>query len=70
MVRSTFHKVGDRYVVEVPKDEVDRLGLTDGQQVEMQLAPLDAKDIPDEELRQIVARLVETHREALDYLAK
>ena len=68
MVKSTFHRESDRYVVEVPKDEDDRLGLVDGQQVEMELAPIDAVGIPDDELRQIIDRLVETHLEALDYL--
>ncbi|HWV24377.1 MAG TPA: hypothetical protein VNZ58_09300 [Thermomicrobiales bacterium] len=70
MVTVKLQRKDDQWVVILPNDEIDRLGLNDGQSVEVQINPaLEAS----ERLRRIDAIMddvVVEYREAFEYLAR
>lgn len=70
MAPITLHKEGDSWILEVPEDQIDRLGLDDGQK--LQIAVRSAS--PDAERRQridaIMDEVVVEYREAFEYLAR
>jgi bifunctional DNA-binding transcriptional regulator/antitoxin component of YhaV-PrlF toxin-antitoxin module len=46
MIEATLRKVGDEYQVTIPHDEVERLGLAEGQKVAVNLSsPGEAPDV-------------------------
>ena len=70
MAHITLHKEGDIWILEVPEDQIGRLGLDDGQQ--LQIAVRSAT--PDAERQQridaIMDEVVVEYREAFEYLAQ
>ena len=71
MVTATLRKVGSHYEVELPEEEVRRLGLTEGQVVTVDVRPVERKDGPRlrEGLREAFEVELERGREGLEYLA-
>jgi antitoxin component of MazEF toxin-antitoxin module len=59
MITQRLRKSGNSYVVTIPKDEVDRLGLREGQMVALDVTPLELKPVLRPELAQIVQRTSE-----------
>lgn len=70
MVSGTLHKEGDRWIVVLPDDEINELGLREGQELELSLSKPKRDDGLDPEIETIARRIIRDHREALDYLAK
>lgn len=68
MVRQQVRKSGNSLVVTIPKQEVDRLGLKDGQFVEMQLTPLELRPVLPPDLNDALDALWPRLDPALDYL--
>jgi hypothetical protein len=55
----------------VPEEEITRLGLGEGQSVNVDLTPtLDDTEALDPNLKAIATRIIREHREALDYLSQ
>jgi antitoxin component of MazEF toxin-antitoxin module len=59
MIQQQVRKSGNSYVVTIPKTEMDRLNLREGQMVAIELTPLELKPV----LRPELARIVEETRE-------
>lgn len=70
MVTGTLRKDGEHWVVDLPKEEIERLGLGEGQRVEVSVSPM----MSDAERRQridaIMDDVVVEYREAFEYLAR
>jgi antitoxin component of MazEF toxin-antitoxin module len=69
VITQQLRKVGNSYVVTVPKDEVERRGWHEGQLLALQLTELEVRPILRPELREIVDELLDEHEDALRYLA-
>ncbi len=69
MFTRELRKVGNSYVVTVPKDEVERQGWHEGQLLAVQLTALEVRPVLRPELREIVDELLDEHEDALRYLA-
>lgn len=52
MIQQQLRKSGNSYVVTIPKDEVQRLGLTEGQFVAIEVTPLEVHPVLKPELRE------------------
>jgi antitoxin component of MazEF toxin-antitoxin module len=70
MVTVTLHKEGDRWIVELPNYEIERLGLDEGQRVELDVR----LPLSDSDRRQLIDRIMDhvvvEYREAFEYLAR
>jgi putative addiction module antidote len=69
MIAQQLRKVGNSYVVTIPKDEVERRGWQEGQLLALQLTELQVRPILRPELQEIVDELLDEHQDALRYLA-
>ena len=69
MIAQQFRKVGNRYVVTVPNDEVERRGLQEGQLLPVQLSALEVRLVLADDLREAIEERWERNEEALRYLA-
>lgn len=68
MVRAIVHKEDDRYLLEISSAEGEEAGLEDGQELMVSFKPIRV-EMTEEEFDVMVRRIIEEHREALDYLA-
>jgi putative addiction module antidote len=69
MIQQKLRKVGNSYVVTIPKDEVERLGLHEGSLVGLEVVRLDVSPVLSPELQAIFDETWERNEEALRYLA-
>jgi antitoxin component of MazEF toxin-antitoxin module len=69
MIAQQLRKVGNSYVVTVPKDEVERRGWQEGQLLAVQLTPLEVRPVLGDDLREAIEERWERNEEALRYLA-
>jgi antitoxin component of MazEF toxin-antitoxin module len=69
VITQQLRKVGNSYVVTVPKDEVERRGWQEGQLLALQLTALEVRPVLRPELQDIVDELLDEHEDALRYLA-
>jgi len=70
MITQQLRKVGNSYVVTVPKEEVERRGWQEGQLLALQLTALEVRPVLRPELQEIVDELLDEHEDALRYLAR
>lgn len=70
LITQQLRKVGNSYVVTVPKDEVERRGWQEGQLLALQLTQLEVRPVLRPELQNIVDQLLDEHEDALRYLAE
>ena len=70
MITQQLRKVGNSYVVTVPKDEVERQGWQEGQLLAVQLSALELRPVLRRDLQEIVDELLDEHQDALRYLAE
>jgi antitoxin component of MazEF toxin-antitoxin module len=68
MIQQQIRKSGNSYVVTIPKSEMERLGLREGQMVALDLTPLEVKPILSPELAQIVEEIREDSTPVMQYL--
>jgi antitoxin component of MazEF toxin-antitoxin module len=61
MITQQLRKSGNSYIVTIPKDEVDRLGLREGQMVALDVTPMEMKPV----LRPELAKIVEEGRDVI-----
>jgi antitoxin component of MazEF toxin-antitoxin module len=69
MITQQLRKVGNSYVVTVPKEEVERRGWQEGQLLAVQLTPLEVRPILGDDLREAIEERWDRNEEALRYLA-
>jgi antitoxin component of MazEF toxin-antitoxin module len=69
VIAQQLRKVGNSYVVTVPKDEVERRGWQEGQLLAVQLSALEVRPVLGDDLREAIEERWERNEEALRYLA-
>ncbi len=69
MITQQLRKVGNSYVVTVPKDEVERRGWREGQLLALQLTALEVRPVLGDDLREAIEERWDRNEEALRYLA-
>lgn len=70
MVTVKLQKKNDDWIIVVPNDEVERLGLDEGQSLNLQIAPTMDDAERKKRIKEIMDVAVVEYREALEYLAK
>lgn len=65
----TLRKSGNSIVVTIPREELDRVGVQIGEQVSLEIRPVDIRPRLAADLRTAAEIELENSREALDYLA-
>ena len=69
MITQKLRKVGNSYVVTIPKDEVERRHLTEGQLLMVEIQPVEVRPVMSEAVREAFERSWEEHEEGYRYLA-
>ena len=69
MITQQLRKVGNSYVVTVPKEEVERRGWQEGQLLAVQLTELEVRPVLGDDLREAIEERWDRNVEALRYLA-
>ena len=69
MIQQQLRKVGNSFVVTVPKEEVERRGWQEGQLLAVELTEMELRPALRPELRQILDAGWERNEAALRYLA-
>ena len=69
MITQQLRKVGNSYVVTVPKEEVERRGWQEGQLLALQLTELEVRPVLGDDLREAIEERWDRNEEALRYLA-
>ena len=69
MITQQLRKVGNSYVVTVPKEEVERRGWHGGQLLALQLTALEVRPVLGDDLREAIEERWDRNVEALRYLA-
>ncbi len=69
MITQQLRKVGNSYVVTVPKEEVERRGWQEGQLLALQLTALEVRPVLGDDLREAIEERWDRNVEALRYLA-
>ncbi|MBI3980115.1 MAG: hypothetical protein HY331_18225 [Chloroflexi bacterium] len=69
MIQQKLRKVGNSYVVTIPKEEVERRGLREGQLLAVQIAPLEVRPALTPELREAFEASWRRNERGYRYLA-
>jgi antitoxin component of MazEF toxin-antitoxin module len=69
MISGKLRKSGNSFIVTVPRAEVERLGLTEGQMVSVEVHPLEVRPALTPELREAFEASWERNEEGYRYLA-
>lgn len=69
MIQQKLRKVGNSYVVTIPKDEVERLGIEEGQMLAVEIQPLELRPVMRPEVREAFERSWNRSEKAYRYLA-
>ena len=70
MISGKLRKSGNSFIVTVPRKEVERLGLVEGQLVTIEVRPAEIRPTLPADLRDAFQTEFEHGREALRYLAE
>jgi antitoxin component of MazEF toxin-antitoxin module len=65
----TLRKSGNSVVVSIPREELERIGVQIGDQVSVEIRPVDIQPLLAADLTAAAEVELERSREALDYLA-
>jgi antitoxin component of MazEF toxin-antitoxin module len=69
MIQQRLRKVGNSYVVTIPKDEVERRGLREGALLGLEITPLEIRPVLRPELREALEASWARSEPAYRYLA-
>ncbi|MHB8628059.1 MAG: AbrB/MazE/SpoVT family DNA-binding domain-containing protein [Aggregatilineales bacterium] len=69
MITQKLRKVGNSYVVTIPKEEVERRQLTEGQLLIIEIQPAEVRPVMSPEVLEAFERSWEKHEDAYRYLA-
>lgn len=70
MFTAKLRRSGNSFIVTVPRDEIERMGLEEGQLVMLEVRPAEVRPVLAADLREAFDIEFERGREALDYLAR
>lgn len=70
MVTGTLHREEGRWILVLPDDEIDKLGLQEGQELEVTVSERKRDYGLDPDIETIASRIIRDHREAQDHLAE
>jgi antitoxin component of MazEF toxin-antitoxin module len=70
MIQQKLRKVGNSYVVTIPKEEVRRRGLREGQLLAVEIQPLEVRPTLRPELREAFEESWARHEATYRYLAQ
>ncbi len=70
MIWQKLRKVGNSYVVTIPKDEVERLKLQEGQMLAIEVSPAEIRPVPSAELREAFEESWKRNEATYRYLAE
>jgi antitoxin component of MazEF toxin-antitoxin module len=68
VIQQKLRKVGNSYVVTIPRSEIERQHLTEGQLVAVEIQPLDVQPRLRDELREAIVRTWKEDEPAYRYL--
>ena len=69
MIQQQLRKVGNSFVVTIPKEEVERLQLTDGQFLGVEITPMEIRPLLRPEIRAALEETWDEDLEAYHFLA-
>jgi antitoxin component of MazEF toxin-antitoxin module len=69
MITGKLRKSGNSYIVTVPRDEIERLNLTEGQLVALEVRPVEVRPVLTPELREAFEASWERNEAGYLYLA-
>lgn len=69
MIQQKLRKVGNSYVVTIPKDEVDRRGLCEGQLLAIEIEPVEVVPMMSPEVLRAFEESWARNEDAYRYLA-
>ncbi|MGH2352146.1 MAG: AbrB/MazE/SpoVT family DNA-binding domain-containing protein [Chloroflexota bacterium] len=69
MITQKLRKVGNSYVVTIPKDEVERRGLREGQLLAVEVQPMEVRPMLAPDLRAAIEETWQQDEPAYRYLA-
>jgi antitoxin component of MazEF toxin-antitoxin module len=69
MVYQKLRKSGNSFIVTIPKDEIDRLNLQEGQMLAIDVHPAELRPILSDELREAIEESWKRHEAGYRYLA-
>jgi antitoxin component of MazEF toxin-antitoxin module len=70
MISGKLRKSGNSFIVTVPRDEVERLGLTEGQMVTVEVRPAEVRPVLAADLREAFDIEFRQGQAGLRYLAE
>jgi len=70
MISGKLRKSGNSFVVTIPRDEIDRLGLSEGQLVSVEVRPAEVRPVLAADLREAFETEFKKGRDGLRYLAE
>ena len=70
MIQQQLRKVGNSYVITIPKEEVERNGWAGGDRFAVQLTPLEERPVLSDEIRAALDESWGRHEAAYRYLAQ
>ncbi|MGE0538995.1 MAG: AbrB/MazE/SpoVT family DNA-binding domain-containing protein [Dehalococcoidia bacterium] len=70
MISAKLRRSGNSFIVTVPREEIERLGLEEGQLVSIEVRPVEIRPVLAADLREAFEIEFERGREALRYLAE
>ena len=69
MIQQQLRKVGNSYVVTIPREEVERLQIAEGQLLGLEITPMEVRPVLRPELRQAFEESWERNEAGYRYLA-
>lgn len=69
MIFQKLRKSGNSYIVTIPRDEIDRLGLAEGQMLAIEVRPAELRPVLSHELREAFEESWKRHEAGYRYLA-
>jgi putative addiction module antidote len=70
MIWQKLRKVGNSYVVTIPKEEIERQNLKEGQMLAIEVQPVEIRPVPSPALRQAFEESWRRNEAAYRYLAE
>ncbi|MBA2278705.1 MAG: AbrB/MazE/SpoVT family DNA-binding domain-containing protein [Chloroflexia bacterium] len=70
MIQQQLRRSGNSLVVTIPKEEVERLGIREGQLVALEITPLETRPVLRSDVRKVLEESREEIMPALRYLAE
>jgi antitoxin component of MazEF toxin-antitoxin module len=70
MITAKLRRSGNSFIVTVPREEIDRMGLHEGQLVIVEVRPAEVRPMLAADLREAFEIEMEQGAEALKYLAQ